>query len=613
MPIMSFLSDRLVPPHRSDPEAQSFGQKMWWQRRPNTVALMLLAPVLIWLALFFLYPLGRVLSQSLLDPGLTSAHYARLFSNATYLSIIGQTIVISLVVAALAVIAGYPVAAWLAQKRGRALSLGFACVLLPLWTSALVRNYAWIIILRAGGTLDELFIWMGLTLNPLLYTSTAVVLGMVYTLLPYAILTLYNGLRDIDGSYMRAAGNLGAPPLARFLRIYLPLSKPCILAAFLLVFILSVGFYITPALLGGGQVQMIAPQIDNQMNTLVNWGFGSALAIVLFLIVSATVVICVGVFGINLMGLSRKKARARTVAITSKSLLDDSGPVVSRPALIRDHNKPQVGTYGQPRAAVGGTLLMGYSCLMFVFLIFPVLVIVGTSFTTTNFLKFPPQGFTLDWYAKYFQDASWVSATLLSIFVATCSALIATLLATLAAIGMVRSTSFNGKNAIYLLLLAPLIVPVVVIAVGSYFLFADLKLLGSAWTFIIAYVVIDVPIAFLIIIAAMQKVDLSLERAAMVMGANPVQAFMRSTFPVIWPALLAATLFSFIHAFDDVVIAEFVSTVTKVTLPKKIWVSLVYSIEPTISAISTLLVIFSSCILSVILLAGKKRNPMSSS
>jgi putative spermidine/putrescine transport system permease protein len=232
-------------------------------------------------------------------------------------------------------------------------------------------------------------------------------------------------------------------------------------------------------------------------------------------------------------------------------------------------------------------------------LLLPVVVTAGSSFTATNYIAFPPRGWSLRWYRAVLDDPSWIDAALLSIKAAGLSALLAVVLGTVAALCFVRGRFFGGR-ALYLLLLAPMIVPTIVTAVGVYFLFIELRLLGSVWSFVLAYSVQTIPIVMLVATSALRRVSLPLERSAMILGASPIRAFFSVTMPAIWPALAAAGLFAFIHAFDDVVIAEFIAGTTTETLPKKMWVSLVYSIDPTISVVSTIFLAVSIVLLAAI-------------
>lgn len=592
------------------PAERAYDRPVWWQRRPGQFWLLLLLPVLLFLCVFFLYPLLQILRQSLFTPDFTLANYRRVFAEPTYLHLIWNTIALSAQVTIGTLLIGYPIAVWLSRLSGSRLSIGLALVMMPLWTSALVRNYAWIIVLRRGGPVSTLIEALGLHTPNLLYNEGTVIAGMIYTLLPYMVFTLYNSVRNIDMRLVSAAEGLGAGPMHAFLKVFLPLSLPAVSAACLLVFIISIGFFITPAMLGGGHVQMIAPEIDNQMNMLTNWGFGSALSVVLFLIVAIVMAVGIRVFDVEALGLNQTRNErdetAGTAAEEARGLDTKAAQILARPIATPEQRR----AYARRSMAKRRLLLGVFSTTVLVLLILPVIVIAGSSFTASNFIAFPPRGWSLRWYQAVLDDPDWAVAALLSLKVAGLSALLSVVLGTVAALSFVRGRFF-GARVLYVMLLAPMIVPTIVMAVGVYFLFVELRLLGSLWSFVFAYATQTTPIVMLVATSALRRVNVSLERSAMILGASPLRAFFSVTMPAIWPALAAAGLFAFIHALDDVVIAEFISGTTSQTLPKKMWVSLVYSIDPTISVVSTVFLTVTAVLLVFIgivqVVAGRRQ------
>lgn len=593
-------TDTLSPLGRSINKYQSYEFPRWWQARPAYLWLAALAPVVVFFGLFFVYPLLKIALQSFFSPQFTLKNYARIFGDSTYLFLIWNTIRISLEVTLGTLLIGYPIAAWLSRIRGPMLTFGLLLVMLPLWTSALVRNYAWIIVLRRNGPISDFMEALGFDTPNLLYNEGAVLFGMIYTLLPYMVFTLYNSMRNMDGRLLTAARGLGANATTTFLKVYLPLSMPAVSAACLLVFIIAIGFFITPALLGGGHVEMIAPQIDTQMNELTDWGFGAALATVLFLIVVVVMIVSVGVFDVEALGLEKggRSPIAAEEMTASAEQLDMAAARRLTPMRPPVHSGRD---FAKPRTDLRSAMLSALSIAVLAALFLPIAVIAGSSFTASPYIAFPPQGWTLDWYRQVLGDRGWTDAAVLSMKAASLSAICAVIIGTVTAVCLVRG-SFPGRHGFYLLIIAPMIVPTIVLAVGIYFLYIEMRLLGTIWSFVFVYTVQSVPIVVLVVSSALRRVDISLERSAMILGAPPIRAFLSTTMPAIWPAVAAAGLFSFIHAFDDVVVAEFIAGTTVATLPKKMWVSLVYSIDPTISVVSTVFVVLSIAILAAIAL-----------
>jgi len=248
---------------------------------------LLIAPGLLFLCVAFVLPIALLLSRSLFDPAFTLDHYRRLLSVPAYAQILVYSFQLAVATTALTVILGYPYAyvMTLASPAWRAFLT--AVVLLPFWTNILVRCYSWMLILQTKGLLNTaLMDWLGVSSQPLplMYNSVGVAIGMVHYLLPPMVLILYSVMKSIDVGLVRAAEGLGASPARAFWRVFVPLSMPGLRAATVLIFILALGFFVTPALLGGRSDITVAMLIDAQFTEIVNWGFGSALAGVLLAI-----------------------------------------------------------------------------------------------------------------------------------------------------------------------------------------------------------------------------------------------------------------------------------------------------------------------------------------
>ena len=244
---------------------------------------MLLIPALALLGVFFVYPLLKMLSRSVFDPTFTLKHYVRFFSDRVYADVLINTFSTSLLVTLATVLLGYPLAYFVSQLKPKVAGLIMIIVVVPYFTSVLVRTYAWMVLLGTEGVLNQMLIHLGLVDHPvkIMYTRTGVLIGMTYILLPYMILALYSVMRGIDTGLMRAAESLGASRLQAFWRTFFPLSMPGLASGCLLVFILSLGFFITPALMGGQHDSTFPMLIDSQVETYFDWGFASALATVL--------------------------------------------------------------------------------------------------------------------------------------------------------------------------------------------------------------------------------------------------------------------------------------------------------------------------------------------
>jgi len=240
--------------------------------------------------------------------------------------------------------------------------------------------------------------------------------------------------------------------------------------------------------------------------------------------------------------------------------------------------------------------------LVLLFLIVPILIIIPMSFSAQQYLEFPPSSYSLRWYASFIRSPEWRDALWLSARVSAMSTGVATALGVLASFALTRG-DFRGKTAVYGLLLLPMILPTIVTAIAIYFLFVRLKLVGSAFGMALGTAVTTLPIVVLITSSTLQAFDVRLEQAALSLGANPSRVFFRITLPLIAPGVVSAALFAFLHSFGELLVPLFLSGPTSMTLTVKIWTSIVMQIEPTIAAVSVILIALAILILGAAQLA----------
>ena len=251
--------------------------------RVNRWALLVL-PATLFLLAFFVVPLLDMSIRSVTEPpdaGLSN--YTRFFEQEANLRVLTNTFWIATLTTLVCLLIGFPFAYLMTAVPGWIAGLLLIAVLLPFWSSLLVRTFAWQVILRDTGLLNSFLMDLGLTREPLplVRTTTGVIIGMSHILLPFMVLPIWAVLRRIDPEFSRAAANLGASPATAFRRVVLPLSLPGVLAGCLLVFVLALGFYITPALLGGPRDQMISQLIVEQVQRTLDWGFAAAMSVLL--------------------------------------------------------------------------------------------------------------------------------------------------------------------------------------------------------------------------------------------------------------------------------------------------------------------------------------------
>jgi ABC-type spermidine/putrescine transport system permease subunit I len=251
---------------------------------------LLVLPAVVFLVVFFLAPLVTMSIRSVTDPpGAGLSNYRQFFEQAANLRVLGNTLWIAFLSTLTCVVIGYPFAYLMTIVPGRVAGLLLIAILLPFWSSLLVRTFAWQVILRDTGVINSLLIDLGIVSRPLplIRTTLGVIVGMSHILLPFMVLPIYAVMRRIDPEFGRAAANLGASPWRAFVRVFVPLTLPGVLAGSLLVFVLALGFYITPALLGGARDQMISQLIVNEVQQALDWGSASAMAVLLMAITFA--------------------------------------------------------------------------------------------------------------------------------------------------------------------------------------------------------------------------------------------------------------------------------------------------------------------------------------
>ena len=283
-------------------------------RRPRRVygfglLAILLAPAAILYLGSFLYPISSLLVESVwTGGGFTLKNFERIASEPLYLTILLRTLRISLLVTLCCLVLAYPLAFWLTRLQGAVFSLAVACILLPLWTSVLVRSYSWAVLFQRNGIINKTLLNLGVIGEPLtlLYTEGAVLIAMTHVLLPFMVLPIYSTMRGIPRDLSRAAQSLGASASREFLAVLLPLSLPGVMAGSVMVFVLALGFFVTPALLGGPRTLLISTLINQQITSVLNWSFGAALGATLL----AAAILVILVFNKTLAAARRAETGA---------------------------------------------------------------------------------------------------------------------------------------------------------------------------------------------------------------------------------------------------------------------------------------------------------------
>lgn len=248
-------------------------------------------PYIVWAALMLVLPMALIALYSITEPGntiisfsITLDHYIKFFTDPDFLIILWRSLLIALKTTIICLLLGYPVAYFISRSKESIQNVLVLCITIPMWINMLVRTYAWIGLLSEGGLIQRIFRFLGFGGTELLYTEGAVLLGMVYNFLPFMILQINTSLCKMDHSLLEAGADLGANPIQAFLRVTLPLSLPGVINGITLVFLPAVSSFFIPKLLGGGQYFLIGNLIENQFITVGEWNFGSAISMIMAVI-----------------------------------------------------------------------------------------------------------------------------------------------------------------------------------------------------------------------------------------------------------------------------------------------------------------------------------------
>lgn len=582
-----------------------------YRPRPAWKRLWPIYPILAFLLALFVYPVVQLLSLSVITPGgeLTTDHYERLFVSPVYLQVLRNTLEIAGWTTLLCIVGGYPIAYLLATAERGTRNRLILWVLLPFWTSFLVRTFAWIVLLGRRGAINGALQALGITDQPiaLLYNMTGVMVGMVHAMMPLAVLAMLSVMENIDRNLMPAASTLGARGGQAFWRIYFPLSLPGVAAAGLLVFITSLGFFITPALLGSPRETMITQVIIQQVEEMLNYPFAGAIAMLLLATALVVFYLYDRALGMSTLASSATAGqrgadeRGRlgagfawigTIMVAVFGKLSDGIAILWEKVMGSRADRP-------PRAS-GRVALRIAVLLLLIFLAGPSFFIIPVSFTTEGFIEWPPQFFSLKWYGAILDHPQWIPAITRSLVVGFLTACLSMAIGAPAAFFLARQR-FPAKTAALAFILSPLILPRIVIAVALFYLYARVGLIGTELGLVFGHTVLALPYVVITIMAVLKNYDQRLDHAAASLGASPPRVLWYITIPLIRSGLIAAFLFAFVTSFDELTIALFVSSGLATTLPKQMWDDAILKVSPTLAAVSTLLLVF----VTVVILAAE--------
>ena len=538
-------------------------------------------PMMIFLLGIFVWPVFSFLMLSFGDSlsAPSFVHYQKIITTPIYRQIIFNTFNIAILVTIFSVIFSYPIVYLLANVSKRMRKFLFILVLLPFWTSALVRTTAWIVILQRKGILNEMLLFTGIFNEPIsfIYNFSGVLIGMTHVLMPFVIFPLYAAYKNIDYSLIEAAESLGSKSYQTVKCLIIPLTMPGVIAGSIIVFMSAIGYYITPALMGGPKQTMIAMLIENNINRTLNWELAAALSSVLLFSTLILFIIFQKYFGFdNLLSSSSQKCSSQFYKRKEK------------------FSPSKITMY----------FLGGLVC---VFLIAPIVIVFPMSLSASPFLEFPPQEYSLRWYESFFSDNRWLRGLWNSLIAAAVTIAISLPIGTLAAVGV---NEMKRKTRLWLetLFILPMVIPVIIFAISLFYFIAPLRLNNSVVTLCIAHSVLAMPFVFLTVSASLKNLNKNLELAAYSLGASWKTMFWRIMLPSITPGIIAGAIFAFIQSFDDVILALFLTNIKSRTLPRIMFEGVAHEIDPTIVAISGLLITLTVLLFAINALFASERE-----
>ncbi|MBX3568673.1 MAG: ABC transporter permease subunit [Rhizobiaceae bacterium] len=534
--------------------------------------------VVLVFAVLFVWPIVRLIATTVFVDARGWTAFATIVSSPMYRTAFTNTFFISGLVTLITLLAAYPIAYFMATVQPRTAKLIAFVVLLPFWTSALVRTTAWMVLLQRRGIVNSLLMNTGITDAPipLLYNLSGVIIGMVHVLLPFMVLPLYATFLSVDQRLIAAAEGLGAPRFTVLRRIVLPLTAPGAAAGALIVFMSAIGTFITPVLMGGPRQMMIAQAISYHMQKQLDWQMAGALSLVLLAVTLVLFLVYRQVFGLD-----------RLVAADAGVAGDPDGPLR--------------GVLGLGRLPAG---IMAVAVGLF--LIAPIAMVYPLSISSSPFLQFPPARWTFDWYAKLADDPKWLRAALSSLRVAAEAIALSVILGTAAAVAASRIAP-RLRAGMEVLILLPMVVPTIITAIALYSQYAPLGILGSPESLAIGHTILAAPFVFITVSASLKSFDRNLELAALGLGASWSAMFRRIMLPAILPGILAGAVFAFITSFDDVVLSIFLTNSASRTLPRVIYEGIKDDTDPAVVALAAILITISFGAFLLSLLARDRR------
>jgi putative spermidine/putrescine transport system permease protein len=580
-------------------------------------ALLLPALILIIAAFFIPMLLLFVVGFQTYVPGsgffehtFTLENFVRLF-DSYHLTILMRTFKIAFLAALLSLVFGYPVALLLSRTRGKKKGLLLGLILTPLLTNVVARTLGLMIVFATHGPVNKLLGLFGIGPVQFIPGELGIILGLTQVFIPYMILSINSVLENLQINLQNAARDLGCSPMSAFWKVIFPLSTPGIVAGSLFVFLLSFSSFVTPRLLGGGKVMVMTMLVQQQAMQLLNWPFAAAAAIILMifcvLLVTTYNRLTARIERMNdrtgIYGDSDFSSGIYRIIRGMKNLLYDLW--CKAMGCKETDSSPLKGRYDRrwhdAAHHVGGVLYHVFTVLVLIFIVLPLPIVIISSFSQSSMILFPPKAYSTKWYTGLLAKREYITSFLLSLRIALLSVAVSLPVGTLAALAIKRF-KYRFPELLKTLFLSPLMVPAVIIGIALMRFMNILGWINSFKAIFTAHVLLTTVYVIRTVLSSLVGYDITIEYAARDLGASPLLTFRRITLPLIKPGLIVAGMFAFITSLDETTISIFIAGGRTTTLPVRIYSMLEHGLDPTVTVVSSLLIVLA---LSILLLINK--------
>jgi putative spermidine/putrescine transport system permease protein len=536
----------------------------------------LAAPATAWLLAAFAAPLIMVILLSLQpgsDPfvriGLVPSleQFTAVLTDSFYMSVLLKTTLLSIGVCIAAVLLGYPFALWLISLSPKWRAVAMSVVVVPLLVNVVVRSLGIELLLAPDGLINDALALIGLPrANHMLFNYWAIGVGLLQVFLPLMILSLYDSLQAVSPRVLEASRNLGASRVTQFFTVELPMSLPGLRAGLIFVFLMASTTYVSARMLGGKQAWATGMLVWQDVLENLDAQFASALALVMTAVsLIATLLVALSIRRLT-PWLSFRPARAWSIPGFLIPVLDAVVPAAARILVVL------------------GLLL---------FLLPLVLVFVQSVNDVPQAAMAGFRGFTLKWYAALLQNTLYFDSLWISLELAVATSLVTVVLAALAAFALVR-TRFTGMSVVETFWMFPIALPQIAIGIGMLRLLQTFTSMPAFLGLLLVHVTVTLPFCIGLLRASVQQLDITLEEAAGNLGAGLLRRVFSVILPALAPGLMAAGTVALLLSFAEVTITSFLTTARMTTLPVRIYAEATYSLEPTIFAISSLLIVMTA-------------------